>query len=75
METRLVSPQPDAAGMRKRLDDALLKEMLGETLSDRELAIVQWIRNGEGCASCYSANARHFIRFENIYYRRITIRV
>jgi len=70
-----VSLPPDAAGMRQRTDDALLKEMLGESLSDRELAIVQWFRNGEGCASCASVKAsgrqRPYISKEDIYYRRI----
>lgn len=57
-----MSPPPDAAGMRHRLDEALLKEMLGEPLSDRELNIVQWFRNGEGCASCNSIRAAAIVQ-------------
>ncbi|MBA2442323.1 MAG: hypothetical protein H0V53_07965 [Rubrobacter sp.] len=41
--------------MRERVDDALLKEMLGHPLSERELMIVQWVRNGGGCAPCRAA--------------------
>lgn len=43
--------------MRERIDEALLKEMLGEPLCERELMIVQWFRNGEGCAACNSVRA------------------
>lgn len=43
--------------MRERVDDALLKEMLGHPLSERELMIVQWVRNGGGCAPCRAAGA------------------
>lgn len=61
--------------MMRRVDEALLKEMLGEPLSERELAIAQWFRNGGGCASCASAGERPNIRGEDVYYRRIQIRV
>lgn len=72
---RLASPPPDAAGMMRRVDEALIKEILGEPLSERELAIAQWFRNGEGCASCASLVKRPNIRGEDVYYRRIPIRV
>lgn len=49
---RLESSPPDADAMHGRMDDALLKDMLGEPLSERELMIVQWVRHGGGCAAC-----------------------
>lgn len=49
---RLASAPPDPEAMRRRLDAALKKELLGQPLSQRELAMVQWVRNGGGCAAC-----------------------
>lgn len=60
--------------MRERLDEALLKEMLGQPLHDRELAIVQWVRNGEGCTSCAVA-ASPGIRDESMHTSRVATRV
>ena len=56
-EKKLVSPPPDPRAMRRRLDEALMKDMLGQPLSDRELAIVQWNRHGGGCAACGPSGA------------------
>lgn len=49
---RITSTPPDPEAMRRRLDAALEKDMLGHPLSERELAMVQWVRNGGGCAAC-----------------------
>lgn len=38
------SPDIDPEGMRRRLDAALEKELLGETLSEQERRIVQYVR-------------------------------
>lgn len=38
------SPEIDADGMHRRLDEALRKEMLGEPLTEQELRIVQYVR-------------------------------
>lgn len=38
------SPEIDAEGMRRRLDAALEKELLGEPLTERERRIVQYVR-------------------------------
>ena len=51
-EKKLVSPPPDPEAMRRRLDRALMKDMLDHPLSERELAMVQWTRHGGGCATC-----------------------
>lgn len=48
----------DAEGMRKRVDDALLKDARGEPLTEKELMIVQWIKHGGGgCRACSSGIA------------------
>lgn len=49
---KFASPQPDPDAMRRRLDEALLKDMLGQPLSEREVVMVQWVRNGGGCSVC-----------------------
>jgi hypothetical protein len=38
------SPDIDPEGMRRRLDAALEKELLGEPLSEQERRIVQYVR-------------------------------
>lgn len=38
------SPEVDPDGMRRRLDAALEKELLGEPLTDQERRIVQYVR-------------------------------
>lgn len=38
------SPEIDADGMRRRVDDALEKELLGEPLTEQERRIVQYVR-------------------------------
>jgi hypothetical protein len=38
------SPEIDPEGMRRRLDAALEKELLGEPLSEEEKRIVQYVR-------------------------------
>lgn len=38
------SPEVDVEGMRRRLDAALEKELLGEPLTDGERRIVQYVR-------------------------------
>ncbi|TCJ17354.1 hypothetical protein E0L93_07435 [Rubrobacter taiwanensis] len=52
MKGKLKSAPPDAAGMRRRVEEALLKEALGLELTGRERRIVQWVRNGNGCVAC-----------------------
>jgi hypothetical protein len=49
---RLASAPPNPEAMRRRLDAALEKDMFGYPLSERELVMVQWVRNGGGCAAC-----------------------
>ena len=38
------SPEIDEEGMRRRLDEALEKEMLGQPLTEDEQRIVQYVR-------------------------------
>lgn len=38
------SPEIDPEGMRRRVDEALEKEMLGQPLTDQERRIVQYVR-------------------------------
>lgn len=38
------SPEIDHEGMRRRVDEALEKEMLGQPLDERERRIVQYVR-------------------------------
>lgn len=57
--------------MSERIDEALLKEILGEPLCERELMIVQWFRNGEGCAACNSIRAAAVVQpYKSAIHRR-----
>lgn len=44
------SPEVDPEGMRRRLDAALEKELLGEPLTDQERRIVQYVRHASRAA-------------------------
>ncbi len=48
----LKSHPPDGDRMRKRVDNALRRYELGETLNRKELTIVQWVKHGGGCSAC-----------------------
>lgn len=52
------SPEVDAEGMRRRLDAALEKELLGEPLDERERRIVQYVRYASRAARPVDAELR-----------------
>ena len=45
----------DGEGMRRRVEDALLKAERGEDLTKNELKIVQWVTRPGGCRACSAA--------------------
>lgn len=52
------SPEVDPEGMRRRLDAALEKELLGEPLDERERRIVQYVRYASRAARPVDAELR-----------------
>lgn len=52
------SPEVDVEGMRRRLDAALEKELLGEPLTDQERRIVQYVRYASRAARPLDAELR-----------------
>lgn len=52
------SPEVDVEGMRRRLDAALEKELLGEPLTDGERRIVQYVRYASRAARPVDAALR-----------------
>jgi len=57
MKRKVKSQPPDAEDMESRADDARLRQMLGEPLSETDLRILQIEQNGFGCRACASAVA------------------
>lgn len=58
MSSQHRSPDVDPEGMRRRLDAALEKELLGEPLTDRERRIVQYVRYASRMARPVDAELR-----------------
>lgn len=52
-----------AEEVKRRIEGALARYDRGETLTEKELLIAQWIRHGGGCSSCAAVPV--IVRYRN----------